>query len=195
MLGLIAEHTGQPLERIGEDSVRDRGYRADQALEYGFIDSVLDSLEGVGHAGVTAPGLGGCNEHLHDPQRGPHHPRGERVMDVYSHLFVSASSTSGPNRRRRVRRADRTDPAPGVGERGPESTCTSTPPVDRSPPRSRCTTRWSWSGARHNHVRGQACLTAAILLAAGAPGHRGVLPHARVLLHQPSARGRAPSRT
>jgi ATP-dependent Clp protease protease subunit len=35
---------------------------------------------------------------------------------------------------------------------------------------------------------GQACSTAAILLAAGAPGQRSILPHARVLLHQPSAR-------
>jgi ATP-dependent Clp protease protease subunit len=39
---------------------------------------------------------------------------------------------------------------------------------------------------------GQACSTAAILLAAGAPGRRSVLPHSRVLLHQPSARGQGP---
>lgn len=36
---------------------------------------------------------------------------------------------------------------------------------------------------------GQAASTAAILLAAGEPGRRSVLPHSRVLLHQPSARG------
>jgi ATP-dependent Clp protease protease subunit len=35
---------------------------------------------------------------------------------------------------------------------------------------------------------GQACDSAAILFAAGAAGSRSVLPHARVLLHQPSAR-------
>ena len=34
---------------------------------------------------------------------------------------------------------------------------------------------------------GQAASTAAILLAAGAPGKRAALPHARVLLHQPHA--------
>jgi ATP-dependent Clp protease protease subunit len=34
---------------------------------------------------------------------------------------------------------------------------------------------------------GQATSTAAILLAAGAPGKRAVLPHSRVLLHQPHA--------
>lgn len=35
---------------------------------------------------------------------------------------------------------------------------------------------------------GQACASAAILLAAGAPGRRSMLPHARVVLHQPSGR-------
>ena len=34
---------------------------------------------------------------------------------------------------------------------------------------------------------GQASSAAAVLLAAGAPGRRGVLPHAKVLLHQPSS--------
>jgi ATP-dependent Clp protease, protease subunit len=34
---------------------------------------------------------------------------------------------------------------------------------------------------------GQASSAAAVLLAAGAPGKRGVLPHAKVLLHQPSS--------
>ncbi len=34
---------------------------------------------------------------------------------------------------------------------------------------------------------GQACSAAAVLLAAGAPRRRAVLPHAKVLLHQPSS--------
>jgi len=37
---------------------------------------------------------------------------------------------------------------------------------------------------------GQASSAAAVLLAAGAPGRRGVLPHAKVLLHQPSSEAR-----
>lgn len=36
---------------------------------------------------------------------------------------------------------------------------------------------------------GQAASSAAVLLAAGAPGRRMVLPHARVVLHQPSGGG------
>ena len=38
---------------------------------------------------------------------------------------------------------------------------------------------------------GQAASAAAVLLASGAPGRRAMLPHARVVLHQPSAAGRA----
>lgn len=37
---------------------------------------------------------------------------------------------------------------------------------------------------------GQAVAAAAVLLAAGAPGRRAVLPHTRVVLHQPAAQGR-----
>lgn len=37
---------------------------------------------------------------------------------------------------------------------------------------------------------GQVAADAAILLAAGEPGRRSVLPHARVVLHQPSSEGR-----
>lgn len=36
---------------------------------------------------------------------------------------------------------------------------------------------------------GQAASSAAVLLAGGAPGQRAILPHGRVLLHQPSVRG------
>jgi ATP-dependent Clp protease protease subunit len=38
----IAFHTGQPLERIVTDSDRDRWFTAQEALEYGFIDAVID---------------------------------------------------------------------------------------------------------------------------------------------------------
>lgn len=39
------------------------------------------------------------------------------------------------------------------------------------------------------YCMGQAASAAAVLLAAGTPGHRYVLPHSRVLLHQPSSQG------
>jgi ATP-dependent Clp protease protease subunit len=34
-------HTGQPVERIAEDSDRDRWFTAQEALEYGFVDHVV----------------------------------------------------------------------------------------------------------------------------------------------------------
>ncbi|WP_345498007.1 ATP-dependent Clp protease proteolytic subunit [Nocardia callitridis] len=39
------------------------------------------------------------------------------------------------------------------------------------------------------YCMGQAASAAAVLLAAGAPGRRFVLPHSRILLHQPYAQG------
>src|ERR1019366_5026827 len=38
----ISFHTGQTLERIEADSDRDRWFTAQEALEYGFIDAVID---------------------------------------------------------------------------------------------------------------------------------------------------------
>ena len=41
LIGLTAEHTGQPAETIENDSLRDRWFTAQEALEYGFIDKVV----------------------------------------------------------------------------------------------------------------------------------------------------------
>ncbi|HEY5221676.1 MAG TPA: ATP-dependent Clp protease proteolytic subunit [Microbacteriaceae bacterium] len=47
VLGLVAEDTGQSVERVFEDSLHDRWYTAAEAQEYGFIDHVVDSFEQV----------------------------------------------------------------------------------------------------------------------------------------------------
>lgn len=47
VLSLIAEHTGQSIERIGADSQRDRIFEAQEALAYGFVDHVVDDLAPV----------------------------------------------------------------------------------------------------------------------------------------------------
>lgn len=47
VLGLIAEDTGQPFDRIYEDSLHDRWFSATQAQEYGFIDGIVDSFHQV----------------------------------------------------------------------------------------------------------------------------------------------------
>ncbi len=47
VLGLIAEDTGQPLERVFEDSLHDRWYTAAEALDYGFIDAIVSSFDEI----------------------------------------------------------------------------------------------------------------------------------------------------
>jgi ATP-dependent Clp protease, protease subunit len=47
MIRLIAEHTGQPLERVEQDSRRDRWFSAAEALEYGMIDHILERVEDI----------------------------------------------------------------------------------------------------------------------------------------------------
>ncbi|NLG54406.1 MAG: ATP-dependent Clp protease proteolytic subunit [Rhodococcus sp.] len=48
MAELIAEHTGQTVEQITEDSDRDRWFTAQQALEYGFVDHVVSRANQAG---------------------------------------------------------------------------------------------------------------------------------------------------
>jgi ATP-dependent Clp protease, protease subunit len=47
MSTLIAEHTGQPVESIVNDGQRDRWFSADEALEYGIIDHIVDQIDDV----------------------------------------------------------------------------------------------------------------------------------------------------
>ncbi|GAA4754396.1 ATP-dependent Clp protease proteolytic subunit [Nocardioides endophyticus] len=54
LIGLIAEHTGQPRELIERDSLRDRWFTAEQAQEYGFVDEVLSDLGAIAQPRPTA---------------------------------------------------------------------------------------------------------------------------------------------
>ncbi len=58
VLGLIAEDTGQPLDRVFEDSLHDRWYTAQEALDYGFIDAVVSTLDDVVPTSHRTIGLG-----------------------------------------------------------------------------------------------------------------------------------------
>ncbi len=51
---LTAEQTGKTVEQINKDSDRDRWFTAPEALEYGFVDHVVESSSSV-------PGGGGTN--------------------------------------------------------------------------------------------------------------------------------------
>ncbi|MGF1683308.1 ATP-dependent Clp endopeptidase proteolytic subunit ClpP [Photobacterium makurazakiensis] len=43
--GMLAEHTGQPLEVVERDTDRDNFMSAEQAVEYGLVDAVLSQRE------------------------------------------------------------------------------------------------------------------------------------------------------
>ncbi|WP_305093290.1 ClpP family protease [Prescottella sp. R16] len=47
VLACIAEDTGRTVEQITRDSVRDRWFTAGEALDYGFVDRVVTSLDDV----------------------------------------------------------------------------------------------------------------------------------------------------
>jgi ATP-dependent Clp protease protease subunit len=44
VIGIIAERTGQPREKVFEDSLRDHMFTAEEALDYGFIDHVVTDV-------------------------------------------------------------------------------------------------------------------------------------------------------
>lgn len=119
-------------------------------------------------------------------------PRGDRVMDVYSHLlaerivYLGTEIDDGVSNALIAQILHLEQAAPdqeiNLYINSPGGSLTATFAVYdamqfvRSPVATTCV--------------GQACSTAAILLAAGEPGRRSVLPHSRVLLHQPSGSGR-----
>jgi ATP-dependent Clp protease protease subunit len=121
-------------------------------------------------------------------------PRGDRVMDVYSHLLAERIVYLGTEVDDGVANAliaqllhleaESPDESINLYVNSPGGSTSAvfaiydTMQFVRAPVATTCV--------------GQACSTAAILLAAGAPGQRSVLPHSRVLLHQPSARGQGP---
>jgi ATP-dependent Clp protease protease subunit len=57
VLGLIAGHTGQDLPTVERDSRRDRWFSATEALEYGFVDRVIESVDDVAPARSHRMGL------------------------------------------------------------------------------------------------------------------------------------------
>jgi ATP-dependent Clp protease protease subunit len=53
MIRLISQHTGQPADRVEQDSLRDRWFSAEEALEYGMIDHVVATVDDVRPAVTT----------------------------------------------------------------------------------------------------------------------------------------------
>jgi ATP-dependent Clp protease protease subunit len=119
------------------------------------------------------------------------HPRGERIMDVYSHLLseriiylgtaIDAGVANALIAQLLHLDADNSDRAINLyincegGDLTSMLAVYDTMQYIQSPVATTCV--------------GQAIAAGAVLLAAGAPGKRAVLPHTRVVLHQPAARG------
>ncbi|TCO43921.1 ATP-dependent Clp protease protease subunit [Kribbella antiqua] len=119
------------------------------------------------------------------------HPRGERIMDVYSHLLseriiylgtaIDAGVANALIAQLLHLEADKPDSEINLyincegGDMTAMLAIYDTMRFVRSPVATFCV--------------GQAIAAGAVLLAAGEPGRRAVLPHARVVLHQPAARG------
>ncbi|NJC23252.1 ATP-dependent Clp protease protease subunit [Arthrobacter pigmenti] len=59
VLSLIAADTGQPVERIAADSLRDRWFTAGEAREYGFVDHILENLDDIRPDKPVSVSLGG----------------------------------------------------------------------------------------------------------------------------------------
>jgi ATP-dependent Clp protease protease subunit len=58
VLSLIAADTEQSVETVERDSRRDRWFSADEALEYGFVDHLVSSVDEVRASVVRPLGLG-----------------------------------------------------------------------------------------------------------------------------------------
>ena len=55
---LISKHTGQPEDKVEADSLRDRWFSAEQALDYGIIDHIVERLDDV-RPGVSKSKMAG----------------------------------------------------------------------------------------------------------------------------------------
>ena len=47
MIRLISKHTGQPVQTIENDSLRDRWFSAEEARDYGIIDHIVEQVDDV----------------------------------------------------------------------------------------------------------------------------------------------------
>ena len=90
MIGLIAEHTGQPVEKVEQDALRDRWFTAEEAVEYGFVDQVLSDVSDVTPArpaGTLRAPVTTMSQYT-IPTVVEKTVRGERAVDIYSRLLT-----------------------------------------------------------------------------------------------------------
>ena len=196
VLRLISDDTGQDLEIVERDSRRDRWFSAEEALGYGFVDRIVDSMDDVQPRVRAAPrprSEGGARMTSYAiPYVTTQTNRGERTVDVYCRLLADRVIYLG------------TPIDDGVANtviaqlihlesESPEA------PINlyiNSPGGSIPAMLAIYDAMQfvrpsiETTCVGQAVATAAVLLAGGAPGRRQILRHGRVVLHAPAAEGR-----
>ncbi|MEV5000994.1 ClpP family protease [Nocardioides sp. LML1-1-1.1] len=122
------------------------------------------------------------------------HPRGERVMDVYSHLLTERIVYLGTAIDAGVANA-LVAQLLFLEADNPERDIQLYINCEGGDPSAMLAVHDTLQYIRPQVATtciGQAVAVGAVLLAAGAPGKRAALPHARVVLHQPAASGRGP---
>ncbi|MYR06290.1 ATP-dependent Clp protease proteolytic subunit [Gordonia sp. SID5947] len=58
VLTIIAEQTGRPVEKIFADSLRDHVFTAEESVEYGFVDHIVDDLTQIRPLTPAVTGFG-----------------------------------------------------------------------------------------------------------------------------------------
>jgi ATP-dependent Clp protease, protease subunit len=119
------------------------------------------------------------------------HPQGERIMDVYSHLLTERIVYLGTPIDAGVANALIAQLLHLESETSDREinlyiNCEG---GDLSAMLAIYDTMQFISAPVHTTCVGQAIAVGAVLLAGGAAGHRAILPHGRVVLHQPATRG------
>ena len=193
MMRITAEHTGQPVEKVERDALRDRWFTAEEARDYGFVDHVLTEVASVVPSRpASRSGLGREHEQLHDPERrrahGARRARRRRLQPA-AHRPHRLHRHRGRRRRRNVviaqllhLESESPDSPIHLYLNSPGGAVTSVLAIYD-------TLQFVRSEVATTCV-GQVGSSSALLLAAGAPGRRTLLPHARVVLDQPAGGGR-----
>lgn len=122
------------------------------------------------------------------------HPRGERVMDVYSHLLTERVVYLGTAIDAGVANA-LVAQLLFLEADNPDRDIQLYVNCEGGDPSAMLAVHDTMQYVRPQVATtcvGQAVAVGAVLLAAGAPGKRAALPHARIVLHQPAAQGRGP---
>ncbi|WP_119696052.1 ClpP family protease [Microbacterium halotolerans] len=120
------------------------------------------------------------------------HPRGERIMDVYSHLLTQRIVYLGTSIDAGVANAMIAQLL-HLESSNPDEEVQLYINCDGGDPSAMLAIYDTMQFIRPQVATtcvGQAISVGAVLLAAGAPGKRSALPHARIVLHQPAAQGR-----